>query len=65
MASRLSPLAGQPAPVDSLVDVDALLAAYLAERPDPGSRPNASPSAPRAIAAAPSSVRSTNGTCWR
>ncbi|MDM0083840.1 phosphoglucomutase (alpha-D-glucose-1,6-bisphosphate-dependent) [Variovorax sp. J31P179] len=36
MASRLSPLAGQPAPVDSLVDVDALLAAYLAERPDPG-----------------------------
>ncbi|MDM0068666.1 phosphoglucomutase (alpha-D-glucose-1,6-bisphosphate-dependent) [Variovorax sp. J31P207] len=36
MASRLSPLAGQPAPADSLVDVDALLAAYLAERPDPG-----------------------------
>ncbi|MDN8611832.1 phosphoglucomutase (alpha-D-glucose-1,6-bisphosphate-dependent) [Variovorax ginsengisoli] len=36
MASRLSPLAGQPAPPDSLVDVDALLAAYLAERPDPG-----------------------------
>ena len=36
MASRLSPLAGQPAPADSLIDVDALLAAYLAERPDPG-----------------------------
>jgi phosphoglucomutase len=35
MASRLSPLAGQPAPPDSLVDVDALIAAYLAERPDP------------------------------
>ena len=24
MASRLSPLAGQPAPADSLIDVDAL-----------------------------------------
>jgi len=36
MASRLSPLAGQPAPADSLIDVDALLDAYLAERPDPG-----------------------------
>lgn len=35
MASRLSPLAGQPAPLDTLVDVDALLAAYHAERPDP------------------------------
>lgn len=35
MASRLSPLAGQPAPLDALVDVDALLAAYGAERPDP------------------------------
>lgn len=35
MASRLSPLAGQPAPLDALVDVDALLAAYRAERPDP------------------------------
>ncbi|MDM0031602.1 phosphoglucomutase (alpha-D-glucose-1,6-bisphosphate-dependent) [Variovorax sp. J22P271] len=36
MASRLSPLAGRPAPPDSLIDVDALRAAYLAERPDPG-----------------------------
>jgi len=36
MTSRLSPLAGQPAPASSLIDVDALLAAYLTERPDPG-----------------------------
>lgn len=35
MASRISPLAGQPAPPDALTDIDALLAAYHAERPDP------------------------------
>ncbi|MDM0024883.1 phosphoglucomutase (alpha-D-glucose-1,6-bisphosphate-dependent) [Variovorax saccharolyticus] len=35
MASRLSPLAGQPAPADALIDVDALLAAYRDQRPDP------------------------------
>lgn len=35
MASRISPLAGQPAPPDALIDIDALLAAYRAERPDP------------------------------
>ncbi|MGO4393139.1 phosphoglucomutase (alpha-D-glucose-1,6-bisphosphate-dependent) [Variovorax sp. M-6] len=35
MASRISPLAGQPAPHDSLVDIDALLTAYRTERPDP------------------------------
>ncbi|WP_239332042.1 phosphoglucomutase (alpha-D-glucose-1,6-bisphosphate-dependent) [Frankia sp. CiP3] len=32
----VSPLAGQPAPPDILIDVDALLAAYHDERPDPG-----------------------------
>lgn len=31
----LHPLAGQPAPKESLVDVDALLRAYLERRPDP------------------------------
>jgi phosphoglucomutase len=33
--SRNHPLAGQPAPASSLVDVDALLKAYRSERPDP------------------------------
>jgi phosphoglucomutase len=32
----VSPLAGQPASPDVLIDVDALLAAYHDERPDPG-----------------------------
>jgi phosphoglucomutase len=34
-SERLSPLAGRPAPVSVLVDVDRLLAAYTRERPDP------------------------------
>jgi phosphoglucomutase len=36
MATRISPLAGKPAPAASLIDVDALLAAYHDEIPDPG-----------------------------
>ncbi len=32
---RIHPLAGHPAPADSLVDVDALIAAYHDETPDP------------------------------
>ena len=36
--SRISPLAGQPAPPSLLVDVARLLAAYAGERPDPGVR---------------------------
>ena len=35
MSSRLHPLAGQPAPADSLVDVPRLITAYYSERPDP------------------------------
>jgi len=35
MATHLSPLAGQPAPPSSLIDVGQLVAAYFAERPDP------------------------------
>src|SRR5580704_16821885 len=31
-----SPLAGQPAPPSSLVDVSRLVTAFFAERPDPG-----------------------------
>ncbi|MDM0077044.1 phosphoglucomutase (alpha-D-glucose-1,6-bisphosphate-dependent) [Variovorax sp. J2P1-59] len=36
MAERISPLAGKPAPPESLIDVDALVAAYYADAPDPG-----------------------------
>ena len=36
MAARINPLAGKPAPPASLVDVDALIATYHADRPDPG-----------------------------
>ncbi|MDM0104940.1 phosphoglucomutase (alpha-D-glucose-1,6-bisphosphate-dependent) [Variovorax sp. J22R24] len=36
MAERISPLAGKPAPPESLIDVDALVAAYHADVPDPG-----------------------------
>ncbi|VTU13793.1 Phosphoglucomutase [Variovorax sp. SRS16] len=36
MATRISPLAGKPAPAASLIDVGALLAAYHADIPDPG-----------------------------
>ncbi|MGJ7508446.1 phosphoglucomutase (alpha-D-glucose-1,6-bisphosphate-dependent) [Variovorax sp. GT1P44] len=36
MAERISPLAGKPAPPESLIDVDALIAAYYADVPDPG-----------------------------
>ncbi len=35
MATHLSPLAGQPAPPSSLIDVDRLVAAYFSEQPDP------------------------------
>ncbi len=35
MSTRLSPLAGQPAPSSVLIDLDALLSAYVATRPDP------------------------------
>lgn len=35
MTTQLSPLAGQPAPPESLIDIDQLLAAYLSEKPDP------------------------------
>ncbi|MDB6084003.1 MAG: phosphoglucomutase, alpha-D-glucose phosphate-specific [Gammaproteobacteria bacterium] len=34
MTSRINPLAGQPAPVDRLVDVPRLVTAYYSERPD-------------------------------
>ena len=37
MTSRLAPLAGQPAPPDSLIDVDALREAYFSRQPDPAS----------------------------
>ena len=37
MSSRLHPLAGQPAPPDSLIDLDALLEAYFSRQPDPAS----------------------------
>ena len=35
MTTRISPLAGQPAPASMLVDVGKLVAAYFSERPDP------------------------------
>ncbi len=35
--SRLHPLAGQPAPADTLIDLDALREAYFSRRPDPSS----------------------------
>jgi phosphoglucomutase len=35
MNTRISPLAGQPAPASVLIDVDKLVAAYFSERPDP------------------------------
>jgi phosphoglucomutase len=35
MTTRISPLAGQPAPASSLVDVDKLVAAYFSGVPDP------------------------------
>ena len=37
MTSRLHPLAGQPAPTDSLIDLDALREAYFSRQPDPAS----------------------------
>lgn len=36
MSTRLSPLAGKPAPEASLIDVDGLIAAYRDNVPDPG-----------------------------
>ena len=35
MSTRLSPLAGQPAPASLLIDPDQLVAAYFSGRPDP------------------------------
>ncbi len=35
MSTRISPLAGKPAPPSALIDVDKLVAAYFSERPDP------------------------------
>jgi phosphoglucomutase len=35
MSTRISPLAGQPAPASLLIDVAKLVAAYFSERPDP------------------------------
>ncbi len=35
MSTRINPLAGQPAPKSVLIDVDKLVAAYFAQRPDP------------------------------
>ncbi|ODV01643.1 MAG: phosphoglucomutase, alpha-D-glucose phosphate-specific [Rubrivivax sp. SCN 70-15] len=35
MSPRISPLAGKPAPTSVLIDVDELVAAYFAQRPDP------------------------------
>lgn len=35
MSEKISPLAGQPAPPDRLVDVAALIEAYYARKPDP------------------------------
>ncbi|MDM0110976.1 phosphoglucomutase (alpha-D-glucose-1,6-bisphosphate-dependent) [Variovorax sp. J22R133] len=35
MAERIHPLAGKPAPASSLIDVDALIHVYYAEKPDP------------------------------
>jgi phosphoglucomutase len=36
LSSKVNPLAGQPAPAASLVDVPRLITAYYSERPDPG-----------------------------
>ncbi|HEY2558458.1 MAG TPA: phosphoglucomutase (alpha-D-glucose-1,6-bisphosphate-dependent) [Caldimonas sp.] len=36
MATRISPLAGQPAPASSLVDIARLVSAYYTGAPDPG-----------------------------
>ncbi len=38
MSTRISPLAGKPAPADILVDVPRLVTAYYTERPDPTNR---------------------------
>ena len=35
MSTRISPLAGKPAPASLLVDVARLVTAYYAEMPDP------------------------------
>ena len=35
MSTRISPLAGKPAPASSLIDPDKLVAAYFSGRPDP------------------------------
>ena len=35
MSSRISPLAGKPAPLSSLIDVTQLIDAYLDDAPDP------------------------------
>jgi len=38
VSTRISPLAGKPAPADILVDVPRLVTAYYTERPDPTNR---------------------------
>jgi len=38
VSTRISPLAGKPAPADILVDVPRLISAYYIERPDPTNR---------------------------
>jgi phosphoglucomutase len=38
VSTRISPLAGKPAPADILVDVPRLITAYYTERPDPTNR---------------------------
>jgi hypothetical protein len=35
MSTKISPLAGKPAPLSMLVNVPRLVTAYYAERPDP------------------------------
>jgi phosphoglucomutase len=35
MSTKISPLAGKPAPAERLVDVSKLVAAYYGQRPDP------------------------------
>ena len=58
-------LAGQPAPVDVLIDVVELQDAYYRPPPDPRDARQPSPSAPAATAARRSTARSPRRTSWR
>ena len=58
---KISPLAGKPAPPELLVDVPRLVTAYYTDAPDPRCRTQRVRSAPRGIAARPSTRLSTNG----